>query len=259
MRLVSLGSGSKGNCTLVMSDTTCVLLDAGFGVKDTRERLAQMGVPHERIAAVVITHEHGDHAQGAGRLARAWGMPLYASQGTALEAGIDVVPVADGEAFQIGDQTWQPALVPHDAREPLQFVIEANDWRVGVCTDLGSLSSRVKAHFQNLDALLLECNYDPVMLQNGPYPPKLKARVGGDYGHLSNQQAAELFEAVCSPRLKSVVACHLSEKNNHPDRVREVLAPRVPEWVGFQIATQKAGCDWIDLKELAHGKTQRAV
>ena len=259
MRLVSLGSGSKGNCTLVMSETTCVLLDAGFGVKDTQQRLAQAGVPHERIAGVVITHEHGDHAQGAGRLARAWGVPLYASQGTAFEAKIDATVVADGEDFQIGDQLWKPALVPHDSREPLQFVIEANGWRVGVCTDLGSLSSRVKAHYQDIDAFLLECNYDPAMLQSGPYPPKLKARVGGDYGHLSNEQALELFESVCSPRLKSVVACHLSEKNNHPDRVRDLLGPKVPDWVRFQIATQSDGCDWIDLKELAHGKAQRAV
>ncbi|MGB0958351.1 MAG: MBL fold metallo-hydrolase, partial [Litorivicinus sp.] len=181
-------------------------------------------------------------------------VPVYASAGTALGARIDpFVPIRDGEAFAVGDIQVTPVLVPHDAREPTQFVFEWQGKRLGVCTDLGSISRHVVGAFQDLDAVLLEANYDPQMLENGPYPPKLRARVGGDFGHLSNQQSAQLLGHIAGPRLKRVVACHISEKNNRGELVHEALSPVVPPHTHFEIASQTDGCTWIDLAELAHG------
>lgn len=254
MQAISLGSGSKGNCTLIRTESTALLLDAGFSIKETASRLDAIGVSKDRIDAVVITHEHGDHAQAARRMGQAWQVPVHASEGTAHGAKIEpFVRLRDGHQFVVGDIKITPVLVPHDAREPTQFVFEWNQKRLGVCTDLGSISRHVVNAFQELDAVLLEANYDPRMLQNGPYPPKLRARVGGDFGHLSNQQSAQLLEQIAGPRLKRVVACHLSEKNNHCDLVHQALNPVVPSHTHFEIASQTDGCTWIDLTELAHG------
>ena len=254
MRAISLGSGSKGNCTLIASASTALLVDAGFGVKDTFERLEKVGYRPDQLSGILITHEHGDHAQGANRLARTWSLPLYASQGTSLGAKLESPQVIkDMQRFKIGDISVLPVLVSHDAREPTQFVFESNDFRLGICTDLGCVTPHVVKAFQSLDALLLEANYDPEMLAGGPYPPKLKARVGGDYGHLSNQQSAQLLSQLVSDRLQRVVACHLSEKNNTPEHVRAQWTPWVPPHTEFTIASQTDGCEWIDLMELAHG------
>lgn len=260
LRAVSLGSGSKGNCTLIQSAQTAVLLDAGFGVKETQNRLQRVGIHPQQIQAVFVTHEHGDHAQAADRLRRNWSVPVYATAGTAHGARLDeFVAIRDSQPVVIDDLQVHPVLVPHDAREPTQFVFESRGVRLGVCTDLGSISAHVVRAFQELDGLLLEANYDPDMLRNGPYPPKLQARVGGDFGHLSNQQSAELLRSICSPRLKKIVACHLSEKNNHPDQVRAALEPVVPVQAEFEIASQSTGCTWIELMESGHGQAQAAV
>lgn len=254
MRAISLGSGSKGNCTWISTQSTAILIDAGFGVRETETRLAKHGIDPASIRGIFVTHEHGDHAQGAGRLKRAWNVPVYASHGTATGARLDdFVPLRDGQSVVVGDLTITPVLVPHDAREPTQFVFESGPVRLGICTDLGSVSPHVVRQFQDLDGLLLEANYDPDMLARGPYPPKLKQRVGGQHGHLSNQQGLELFQQLLSPRLKTLVACHLSEKNNTPEQVQALWRPHVPETTEFHIASQTDGCAWIDLTELAHG------
>ena len=254
MRAVSLGSGSKGNCTLISSASTSILIDAGFGVRDTESRLAKHQVSPDSIQAIFVTHEHGDHAQGEGRLQRAWNVPVYASHGTATGARLEQFsPLRDGQPLRVGDIEVTPVLVPHDAREPTQFVFQSGEIRIGICTDLGSVSPHVVRQFQDLDGLLLEANYDPQMLAQGPYPPKLKARVGCDHGHLSNQQGLALLQQLLSPRLKTLVACHLSEKNNTPAHVQSLWAPHVPQGTTFHIASQTDGCAWIDLTELAHG------
>lgn len=255
MRAISLGSGSKGNCTLIVSSTTALLVDAGFGVKETEARLERVGFRPDQLSAILITHEHGDHAQGAGRLSRAFSLPVYASQGTATGAKLDDATILrDGEGFSVGDICVTPVLVAHDAREPIQFVFESSDVRLGICTDLGSVTPHVVRQFKDLDGLLLEANYDPEMLANGPYPPRLKARVGGHHGHLSNEQAAQLLQQVMSDRLRQLVACHLSEKNNSPERVEQAWRQHIPPHVDFHIASQSDGCNWIDLMELTHGK-----
>ena len=254
MRAISLGSGSKGNCTLIATDTSAILVDAGFGVKDTHARLEKIGFSPDQLMAIFVTHEHGDHCQGAGRLERAWSLPVYASQGTATGAKLDsALPLFDGVSVTVGDIDIQPVLVAHDAREPTQFVFHSGGVRLGICTDLGSVTQHVVREFQDLDALLLEANYDPEMLARGPYPPKLKARVGGPHGHLSNQQGLDLLQQVLSPRLKKLVACHLSEKNNSVEHVQQTWQPHVPEHVDFHIASQSDGCEWLDLRELMHG------
>jgi len=254
MRAISLGSGSKGNCTLIASHSSAILIDAGFGVRETQARLEKVGFSPDALMGIFITHEHGDHAQGAARLARAFSLPVYASHGTATGSKLDSVElIQDGVSIEVGDIRITPVLVAHDAREPTQFVFESGGVRLGICTDLGSVTPHVVRQFQDLDGLLLEANYDPDMLARGPYPPKLKARVGGPHGHLSNEQAAELLQQVLSPRLKKLVACHLSEKNNTVERVKGVWQPHVPDHVDFHIASQADGCEWIDLRELMHG------
>ena len=252
MRFASLGSGSRGNATLVEQGNTCVLVDCGFSMKEAEIRLAKLGSSAEAISAVLVTHEHGDHINGVGALARKYAIPVWATGGTfaagRLGARVEEKRICSHSSFAIGDIEVQPFPVPHDAREPCQFVFGNGDKRLGLLTDVGSRTPHLETQLSVCDALILECNHDVTLLANGEYPPSLKRRVGGDQGHLSNVQAADILSRIDTSKLTQLVAAHLSEKHNTPALAQAALAGVMgcsADWVS--IADQQKGFAWRDV------------
>lgn len=251
MRIASLGSGSRGNATLVQHRDTTLLVDNGFSLKQFHRRLQRLGLEPDRIDAVLLTHEHGDHSGGVQRLCTNHGIPLWTTVGTAraaLSPEFEFHSLMAGQCVVFGDIEVLPVTVPHDANEPLQFVFHEvdNGRRLGVLTDAGHITRHMVEAFDRLDGLLLEFNYDPEMLENGPYPEMLKQRVGGNHGHLSNHQSLELLERIDTRNLVCLIAAHISEKNNHPEIVGQLIRQLdgVPEPV---LASQDDGFDWVVL------------
>ena len=257
VRFASLGSGSQGNALVVEAGGTRIMLDCGFSVKDTESRLARAGLAPADLAGIVVTHEHADHADGVFPLARRFGIPVWLTHGTLAamrEANCDadaecsVGFVNPGQEFSIGDLLVQPFTVPHDAREPVQYVLADGVRRLGVLTDTGCSTTHIEANLSGSDALVLECNHDLDMLLRGEYPPALKARVAGRLGHLDNGASAAILAALDRSRLKHVIAAHLSQKNNTPVLARTALSAALdctPEWVS--VATQDEGFGWREL------------
>jgi phosphoribosyl 1,2-cyclic phosphodiesterase len=254
MRFASLGSGSQGNAMVVECGSTRVMLDCGFGSRELSARLGRLGLQASDLAAIVVTHEHSDHIAGAYKFARRCGIPVYLTYGTISAFPGDrgerpqLVPI-DGHAnFAIGEVGVCPYPVPHDAREPVQFVLTDGDHRLGVLTDTGTSTPHIEAVLSGCDALVLECNHDRAMLEAGAYPRQLKRRIAGRFGHLDNDQAAGLLAALDRSRLKHVVAAHLSQQNNLPELARGALAVATgcaEHWI--QVATQDEGFDWREL------------
>lgn len=252
MRVASLGSGSEGNAAVVQSSGGAALLvDCGFSARETLSRLANLGLTGADIAAILITHEHTDHIRGAGALARKLGVPVYTSWGTwrarlADELGDSLFhEVVPDSQFSIAGIDIESVTVPHDARQPCQFVFIEQGRRLGILSDLGHVTSRVQACYDHCDVLMLECNHDLQMLAEGPYPAALKRRVGGNLGHLNNAQAAELLKRL-EQVAQHVVVGHISQKNNHPELALAALL--ATERVGCEhitLATQREGFDWL--------------
>lgn len=250
IRFASLGSGSQGNGTLVEWQDQLVLIDCGFTVKEVERRISRLGRSAADITAILVTHEHADHLKGVPALARKYRLPVYMTPGTFRSRDLGVLPqlhlIEGYQPFRLGNVEVTPVAVPHDAREPSQFVFQARGRRLGVLTDLGNISAHVEEQYLNCDALLLEANHDPQMLAMGPYPYSLKQRVGGLWGHLSNQQAAGFLQRINRSRLEHLVVGHISQKNNTLDLARAMLA-EVTEGIGqVEYACQDAGFDWID-------------
>lgn len=251
MRVASLGSGSKGNATLIQAQSTTLLVDCGFGLKDVEQRLAAKGVSPKDLSAIFVTHEHGDHLKGAPMLANKYDIPLWASAGTAryFKREVPTHQVLNPHSqYTIGDIKVEPVTVPHDATEPTQFVFHALGVSVGLLTDLGSITEHVKEAYKQCNLLMLECNHDPQMLLEGPYPYSLKKRVGGDYGHLSNQQAVELLNSVDKTILSQVLISHISEQNNDEQlAISAVEAALIGQDVSVLMLSQASGCDWLNV------------
>jgi phosphoribosyl 1,2-cyclic phosphodiesterase len=252
MQFASLGSGSRGNATLVEAGSTLLMVDCGFSCRETERRMARLGRSPDQLTAILVTHEHGDHIRGVPVLARKYGVPVWLSNGTRLMLRDDDLPAVqrlDGQArITLGDIEIQPYTVPHDAREPCQFVFEDGHHRFGMLTDTGRITAHIRACLDACDALLLECNHDPDMLAAGSYSASLKKRVGGPLGHLSNEQAGSLLQKTDTSRLQHIVAAHLSDQNNRPDLARQALALALgceAGWIG--IADQEAGLGWRTL------------
>jgi len=252
MRFAWLGSGSRGNAALVEADGCCVMLDCGLGLKEAEGRLARLDRSPEDIDAILVTHEHSDHIGGVARFAARHGIRVLATAGTARGFRPGPPPrlehISSHEPFACGGLEVIPMPVPHDAREPCQFVFSDGAARLGIVTDLGRVTAHVVASLRGCDAVALECNHDVAMLAGGPYPPALKLRVGGALGHLSNDQAAALLATLDTARLRHVIALHLSEINNTPALARGALAAALgcaPDEV--TVAEQRAGLDWREL------------
>jgi len=225
---------------LLVAGSTRVLLDAGFSARETKQRLKAIGEEIADLSAMVITHEHSDHIRGAPVLARSLGIPVFISR-LALDSWHDVKSgeavetthfIAAEQPFEIGDLTFRPFAVPHDAAETLAFTIEAQGVKLGFVTDLGYIPQMVAQHLKGCDALILEANHDLEMLRVGPYPWSLKQRVMSRHGHLSNDEMARFLREDFDGRAQYILLAHLSQKNNHPEIARmtaiEALASRSP-------------------------------
>jgi len=256
LRFASLGSGSQGNALVAESGRTRLMLDCGFTIQETESRLARAGLAPADLSGIIVTHEHGDHADGVFPFARRHGTTVWMTYGTLAalrDAGVVVencpIRLIDAAvAFSVGDLLVQPFTVPHDAREPVQYVISDGARRLGVLTDAGCATAHIAASLSGCDALVLECNYDPVMLQSGPYPPSLKARIAGRLGHLDNLTSGEILAALDRSRLKHVIAAHLSQTNNTPALARAALAAALAcDPGGIPVATQEEGFSWREI------------
>jgi len=254
MRFASLGSGSQGNALIVEAGHTRILLDCGFSVADTTRRLCRLGIRPEELSAIIVTHEHDDHIGGVARFARKHALTTWMTAGTyrglerLFDADIDLRLIQGYAPFAIGDILVLPYPVPHDAREPAQFVFSDGVARLGVLTDVGYVTPHIKLCLSGCQALVMECNHDPGLLERSDYPASLKQRIASRFGHLDNAQAALLLSTVDCSRLQHVLAAHLSETNNRPELAREALAAALrcaQDWVG--IADQHGGSAWRDI------------
>ncbi len=252
MRFASLGSGSKGNATLVQAGETCVMIDCGFSLKETEARLSRFGLQASELDAILITHEHGDHVRGAGPLSRKYDIPLWMTRGTHSKAVLGKLSALNfldvQQSFVVKDLAIQPYPVPHDAREPCQFVFTNGQQQLGMLTDTGTITPHIEAQLDGCDALLLECNHDLRMLEQGPYPASLKQRVAGRLGHLSNEQTAALLDSLDVAKLKHLVIAHISEQNNTTALVCDALVEATGcdrDWIN--VASQEHGFDWCEI------------
>ena len=232
-----LASGSRGNCALVSSSSTRILVDAGLSGRETFKRLRGLGERTEDISAILITHEHSDHVAGLERLAAKLNVPVYITEGTHhawTRACRDTVHKDDGKlpelpksehfhagrSFRIGDIEISPFTIPHDAADPVGFTFRAEGIKIGFATDLGYMPVSVRNHLRGSTVLLIESNHDVERLRFGPYPWSVKQRVMSRVGHLSNEALAEFFTNDYDGSAEYVVLAHLSEQNNHPEIAR---------------------------------------
>jgi phosphoribosyl 1,2-cyclic phosphodiesterase len=258
MRFASLGSGSEGNGLVVESGGTRVLIDCGFGVRGAEKRLARLKIEPSSINAILVTHEHSDHVGGVPAFAARHGIKVRATRAT-IDAVTERfkrvnIPVnathfeSHCDPFKIGTLEIMPVTVPHDACEPVQYVINDGTHRLGVLTDIGESTRHVEECYSGCDALVLECNHDLEMLQQGRYPKPLQDRIRGPRGHLSNAAAADILTSIDTSRLKHIVAAHLSQQNNTEELAQTALSEALG-WSREQIviAKQDEGFGWIEM------------
>jgi phosphoribosyl 1,2-cyclic phosphodiesterase len=260
MKFSVLGSGSRGNALVVQSAGRKILVDAGFSCRQLETRLATLGEDAEGLEALLLTHEHSDHVKGADVLLRRYGLPLFASAGTLAGASLSEQAVKgarelrSGIPFEVAGFQVEAFSIPHDAREPVGFVIEDSaGCRVGLAADLGCRTQLAWGRLHDLDALVLETNHDLQMLLRGPYPWHLKQRVAGRHGHLSNQAAAEGLAELVGDRLRHVVVYHLSQTNNQPALAAQAVAEQL-DTLGSQaevvLTCQNEPTPWVTLGEV---------
>jgi phosphoribosyl 1,2-cyclic phosphodiesterase len=220
VRTTILGSGSSGNALVLESGDTRILIDAGFPTRILARRLEIAGIAPQSITALVVTHEHHDHARGVAAAIRKWKWRAIATRGTirACPALMGATVIEASTPCQVGAIEILPVPIPHDANEPVGIVAtdRTSGSRVGIAYDLGGLTQTVRSALADLDLLVIEANHDETMLRRGPYPRSVMQRIAGHYGHLSNRAAAELVRSVAKPSLRHVILAHLSERCNEP-------------------------------------------
>ena len=256
LRFRVLGSGSSGNTTLVEGDGTRILIDAGLGPRELAERLSSAGVDAASIAAVFVSHEHNDHSRGAAGFSRKWGVRVCGSSGTYAAAGLGAAEIAGYDVLEpgvprrVGSLTVLGVPVPHDAAAPFAFVVTCDGQSFGHATDFGHIGRGLAQAFRRCDAVLIESNYDPDMLRDGPYPWSLKQRILGGYGHLSNTDTARYLGRDLGDACRVVVLAHLSRQNNHPEvalmAAEAALRARGRTEVRLEV-TGPEGTDWLDV------------
>jgi len=229
VRFCVLGSGSRGNATYVESQGQGLLIDAGFSGVEVERRLAAAGLAMDRVSAILVTHEHSDHIRGVGVLSRRYRLPVHVNRRTLEAAGRDLAGAHGIELFETGrdfeaaGMVIHPFSVSHDAADPVGFLVGSGKRLFGYCTDTGVVSKLIRFRLNGCQGLVLECNHDAEMLQNGPYPEQVKQRVRSRQGHLENLEAAKLLTSLLHQDLEQVVISHISETNNSPERVKAAI------------------------------------
>ncbi len=253
LQIAALGSGSRGNAFVVRAQGTTILVDCGFSAQETTRRLQLIDCDPHQLSAIFVTHEHQDHSGGVGVVSRRYALPVWATGGTSRQSRWGAVAqfnrVSAGSVVQVGALTIESFQLVHDASEPVQFIVGHGDRRIGILTDTGTLNAEAMQMAHRCDGLVLEANHDAGMLRDGPYPPSLKRRVGGQYGHLSNSQARAVLASLTPGRLQWIAAAHLSEQNNKPELVVDQLKPQ-SERLGARlvVAHQERGLAWQTVK-----------
>lgn len=256
-RFRSLVSGSSANATLVESvhagRVFRALIDCGLNMRQLEKHLAQESLSASMLDAVFVTHEHSDHVGCCFEIGRKWQVPVWTSRGTYEGAGSPEMNghlriIRDGETFGWGAMVVTPFTVPHDAREPLQLSICQGEQKLTLLTDLGHVTDHVLSSVEGSHSIVIESNHDPQLLRQSKYPAFLKRRIAGSHGHLPNNVAGQILSQVYHSGLQHVVAAHLSRQNNQPELARSTLAQALGwEASRVHVATQEAGCAWIDM------------
>jgi len=234
MQFSCLSSGSKANCTLIKSTRSAVLVDVGLSTRQAELRLEAIGVKPQDIAGILITHEHSDHICGVESFSRKHRIPVYANQGAApfVKKSYHVEIFESHQDFMLDDINVQPVPIQHDATEPVGFILDDREYRIGVITDLGRITPAVRQSAQRLNALILESNHDQEMLQTCSYAWHLKQRISSTHGHLSNDSAAAFLATIASSELSHIVLAHLSENSNTPRHALNTAAVHLSDWAG---------------------------
>jgi len=228
-----LGSGSKGNAIYISSGATQILIDAGFSGTEIERRFKARGLAPDQLDAIVVSHEHHDHLNGVGVLARRYDLPVYMSAKTQAEAGPrmgrikTIAHFACGTDFSVNDVTIHPFSTSHDACDPAGFTFRIDGRKIGIATDLGMATQLVKTHLNDCSCLVLEANHDTRMLEEGPYPWPIKQRIKGRTGHLSNEASKTLLMDILHNDLAHVILAHISETNNSPDKALSTVGERL--------------------------------
>ena len=243
LKIQVLASGSKGNCIWICSERTQILIDAGLSGAEITRRLNKAGGNPRKLEGILVSHEHRDHVNSLGILSRRYDLPVLINQDTLSSLPPKIAPFSQtfifktGNTFKFGDLHIHPFSIPHDASDPVGFIIKENNNSVGICTDLGMATKLIVNYLKSCNVLVLESNHDPDLLINGPYPWELKKRISSKHGHLSNIDAVRLTELVYHSDLKYLVLAHLSETNNHPKIVEALFAEarQRNEWSNLKV------------------------
>ncbi len=228
VQVTSLNSGSNGNCYYIGNENDAILVDVGISCREVEKRLKRLGLKIENVRAIFISHEHSDHIRGVRVLSKKHNLPVYITYNTLKNSGLYqenplFVPLLSNVVVDVGEFKIKAFPKSHDAADPHSFVIYYHQAIIGVLTDIGEVDEVVIEHFKQCHAVFLESNYDDEMLENGRYPYHLKNRIRGKLGHLSNQQAFELFDLYRSPKLTHLFLSHISKDNNDPDIIRKLF------------------------------------
>ncbi len=258
VRLTILGSGSSGNCAYLETDETRVLIDAGFSLRQTRQRLATIGRGPENLTAILVTHEHSDHVAGLVALSEKLHIPVYCNRPTReaieyqLRVKLDCRLFTTGAGFAVGDLEVETFSIPHDAQDPVGFLLQTAEGNIGFLTDLGHATRLALERVRRANVLILESNHDIKMLQDCPHRPwSLKQRILGRHGHLSNEAAADAAEQIMSDRLRHLYLGHLSRECNRPELAHQVAEGRLKSigasHVRLELTSQTLSCPTLVL------------
>jgi len=253
VKFASLGSGSKGNATIIDTEHGCLMIDCGFSIKETARRLERVGKSPQDISAILVTHEHSDHWKGVLPFASKFSIDVYATAG--CYRAVNVSPstskllkvICSHSRFMINNVHVLPIPVPHDANEPVQYIFSYDQYRLGILTDVGNITPYIVEQYNNCSGLLVEANHDIELLRAGAYPKFLKDRVAGQWGHLNNHQTASLLSAIDQQSIQKLVIGHISESNNNSARVKQAIEDVFPRSEKIIYANQNEGFDWVYL------------
>jgi phosphoribosyl 1,2-cyclic phosphodiesterase len=251
MKVAVLASGSRGNAILVSSGTHSVLFDLGISVRKLKIRGSELGVDFNGLKAVFVSHEHADHIYGLKKFSEKTDLPIFATEGT-LSAPANrhlknQSAIKSGDTIRLNGFEIQAFRIPHDASEPVGFLVSDHVHRIAIATDLGSSNTLVQERLKGADLVVLESNHDPDMLRSGPYPWPLKQRILGKYGHLSNLDCAKLLAKIQNHGLKKAVLAHISDKNNEPELAYRVSREIVSDRISISLTSQNSAGPVIEL------------